>query len=130
MTAQICETCKWKDSKCYCSPNSTCSEYEPEIITRFEKIKSMDIEELSEWLDQYGQFEGSPWGTWWDKTYCDDCPSEIDYICDSEGESEWLTPCEFGWCELHGKCRYFEDLDDVPDNKKIIKMWLESEIEV
>ena len=31
MAAQICETCKWKDSKCYCSPNSTCTGYETEI---------------------------------------------------------------------------------------------------
>ena len=25
--AQICETCEWKDGKCYCSPNSTCEGY-------------------------------------------------------------------------------------------------------
>lgn len=29
MAAQICETCKYKDSKCYCSPNSTCEGYVP-----------------------------------------------------------------------------------------------------
>ena len=28
MAAQICETCKWKDARCYCSPNSTCEGYE------------------------------------------------------------------------------------------------------
>ncbi len=31
MAAQICETCKWKDGKCYCSPNSTCEGYETDI---------------------------------------------------------------------------------------------------
>ena len=30
MAAQICETCKWKDARCYCAPNSTCEGYEPE----------------------------------------------------------------------------------------------------
>ena len=30
MAAQICETCEWKDGKCYCAPNSTCESYEPE----------------------------------------------------------------------------------------------------
>ena len=30
MAAQICESCKHKyDSRCYCSPNSTCGKYEP-----------------------------------------------------------------------------------------------------
>lgn len=30
MASQICETCKWKDARCYCAPNSTCEGYEPE----------------------------------------------------------------------------------------------------
>ena len=30
MAAQICESCEHKyDSRCYCSPNSTCGKYEP-----------------------------------------------------------------------------------------------------
>jgi len=28
MAAQICETCKHKKDRCYCSPNSTCDKYE------------------------------------------------------------------------------------------------------
>lgn len=31
MAAQICETCKYKDGKCYCAPNSTCEGYEPKV---------------------------------------------------------------------------------------------------
>lgn len=31
MAAQICETCKKKDDKCYCAPNSTCEAYYPKI---------------------------------------------------------------------------------------------------
>ncbi len=29
MAAQICENCKHKHDRCYCSPNSTCDKYEP-----------------------------------------------------------------------------------------------------
>ena len=29
MAAQICETCKKKDNRCYCPPNSTCEGYVP-----------------------------------------------------------------------------------------------------
>ena len=129
MAAQICDICKHKKEPCYCAPNSTCSRYEMRNINQYDKIKSMNINELSEWLDQYGQFDGSPWMEWWNDNYCSKCPSEIGYITDSSGENEWKTPCEFGWCELHDKCKFFEDLEDVPDNKEIIKMWLESEID-
>ena len=29
MAAQICETCKHRDKRCYCAPNSTCGGYVP-----------------------------------------------------------------------------------------------------
>lgn len=51
MTAQICETCKKKDARCYCAPNSTCSGYEKRTMTRFEKIKLMDVEEMAETIN-------------------------------------------------------------------------------
>lgn len=47
MAAQICETCKKKDNRCYCAPNSTCEAYEPRASTNFEKIKLMSIEEMT-----------------------------------------------------------------------------------
>ena len=31
MAAQICEYCKHKNSGCYCSPNSTCNDYEADV---------------------------------------------------------------------------------------------------
>jgi len=35
MAAQICENCKHKHDRCYCSPNSICDKYEPvEMVTR------------------------------------------------------------------------------------------------
>jgi ATP-dependent helicase/DNAse subunit B len=36
---------------------------------------------------------------------------------------------ECTYCELENKCRFFQELDDVPDNKEMIKMWLEEEAE-
>ncbi len=129
MAAQICETCKKKGGRCYCAPNSTCKGYEKRIITQFEKFQLMDIEKLSEWLDKNGQFDSSPWMNWWNECYCNKCPSETGYITDFGGEYEWQTPCEFAWCELHDKCKFFQNMDEVPDNKEIIKMWLESEVE-
>ena len=47
MSAQICETCKNKDKRCYCAPNSTCSDYE-EINTKhtvFDKFRSINMED-------------------------------------------------------------------------------------
>ena len=96
-------------------------------MTNYKKIQSMNIKELSEWLDQYGQFDNSPWINWWDSTYCSKCPSETGYIPDNQGEHVWNVPCEFSWCELHDKCKFFQELDDVPNTKNIIKMWLEAE---
>ena len=96
-------------------------------MTRFEKIKLMNIDELAEWIDHYGQFDSSPWMEWWDITYCKKCSSEIGYIIDHSGENEWQTKCEFAWCELHDKCKFFQDMNEVPSSKEIVKMWLECE---
>ena len=93
------------------------------MATQIEKIKSMDINELSEWLDKYGQFDGSPWMDWWDERYCKNCESVVGEFLDSNREHK------FAWCELHDKCRFFEEFDEVPDNKEIIRSWLESEAE-
>ena len=32
MAAQICETCEYRYEECYCSPNSTCKDYEPDAV--------------------------------------------------------------------------------------------------
>ena len=123
MAAQICETCKKKGSRCYCPPNSTCGAYEPRTLTQFEKIKMMDIDEFTKWLDENGQFDGSPWITWFDDKYCKNCEPVICRFEDSRREHS----C--GWCELEGKCKYFTEMDDIPGNKEIIKMWLEAKDE-
>ena len=92
-------------------------------MKQFEKFKNMDINQLSEWIDEYGQFDSSPWMSWFDQKYCKNCE---DIMCKYEdGESEF--PCSY--CEVYDICKFFPDLDEVPDNKMIIKMWLESEVE-
>lgn len=93
-------------------------------MTRFEKMKLMNIDEISIWLDKYGQFDTSPWIQWWDQCYCDKCESIIGRLPDF-GNKE----CEFSWCEVEHKCKYFPDMSEVPENRDIIKMWLESEDE-
>lgn len=49
--AQICETCKYKDGKCYCSPNSTCKGYEPEVdvneYANFNKLADLYIKDTA-----------------------------------------------------------------------------------
>ena len=92
-------------------------------MTVFDGMKSKNIDEFAEWLDKYGQFDGSSWMEWFDSNYCSKCEPIMCHYKVSEIE----IPCS--WCELNDKCKYFPDMDHSPDNKDIIKMWLESESE-
>ena len=87
-----------------------------------DKLKSQTVDEFIDWLDEYCRFEGSPWIQWWNENYCSKCPAMIGKYEDSDRE------LEFSWCELHDKCKFFPDMDEVPDSKQIIRMWLESEV--
>lgn len=89
-------------------------------MTMFDKIKDMSINELTEFLMQFN--EGfTPWMDWFSDTYCNNCSPQYHKLHDDMDEQE------FAWCELHDSCKYFQDMDDVPDIKQTIKMWLESE---
>ena len=93
-------------------------------MTVFEKnIKTMNINEFAEWLDQIGIYDGSPWMNWWNDTYCSKCESVRACMVDNGREME------FAWCELHNKCRFFQNMNTIPDTKQIIKLWLERECE-
>ncbi len=92
-------------------------------MTIFEKIKAMNIDELAKWLDEQCPHDVDPCVTWWDNTYCKNCESVTAKYDDS------CIDMEFAWCELHGKCRFFQDMDEVPDTVQITKMWLESEVQ-
>ena len=111
-------------------------------MTNFKRIQSMNIDELAEWLDENGQFDTAPWSEWFSKTYCEKCESIKCRYADAE-EKLGFTPYLFGsysgdlecaYCELADdsgikRCRFFPELDDVPDNKKTIEMWLIEEAE-
>ena len=98
-------------------------------MTNFEYLKSLSLDDLAEWLDTHGQFDGSPWLSWFDKTYCKNCESikcNIEDKADELGfKPPWLGPTiECAYCELEKKCKFFPELSEEPDNKEILKMWL------
>ena len=88
----------------------------------FDNIQNKNIDEFAEWLDKHCTPDDAPWHKWYDENYCKKCEPEISHIIELDRD------CEFAWCELYGKCRFFQSADDVPDSKQIIKMWLESEV--
>ena len=92
-------------------------------MNNFEKIKSMTIEELTDWIDKYGQFDVSPWMEWFDKTYCKNCES----IKSHSKQYNFNTEISYAYCELHDNCKFFPDIEYIPDNKDIIRMWLDAE---
>lgn len=95
-------------------------------ITNFEKLKSMTIDELADWLDKYSQYEDSPWATWFNNTYCNKC-EPIKCAVDEKNAFFPGHTVDCAYCELEHKCKHFPELEDVPDNKAVIKMWLEEE---
>ncbi len=110
-------------------------------ISNFKRLQSMSVEELADWLDKNGNFDDSPWLIAFNEKYCEKCDSIKCKYADAEkvlGFSPLLydgsiwsgtAEVECAYCEVYNKCRYFENLDDIPDNKEVIKMWLEEEAE-
>jgi hypothetical protein len=92
-------------------------------MNNFDKLKSLDIDKLAEWLDENGQYDTAPWSLWFDKQYCKNCE---DIICKSPDDSRQYR-CAY--CEIYDKCKFFPEIDDVPNSKDVIKMWLEAEVE-
>lgn len=89
-------------------------------MTNYEMLKNKTVDELIDWLDEY-VINDSPWISYFDNKYCKKC--EPIHCEDGDCGSN-----DYGWCELNNKCRFFQDMDGIPDNKQIIKMWLEREI--
>ena len=90
-------------------------------MTNYEHITSLSLDQLTEWLVQNASWEDSPWSGWFDSNYCSKCEPEYGTIVDTGRKAK------FAWCELHDKCKFFTKLEDIPDDKEIIKMWLEVE---
>ena len=87
----------------------------------FDNMKNMSIDEMVEWLDKNWTTDYAPWIMWWDEYFCQKCKPVI-YT-----SPDWDVDMEYSYCEVNGNCRYFKNLNKIPDNKQIIKMWLESE---
>lgn len=92
-------------------------------MTHFEQFKNMSIDELAAWLDKHGEFDGSPWNTWWDQNYCSKCEPIECYL------QEYFRPIHCSWCELEHKCKFFPDIDGIPGNNDVIKMWLQTTVQ-
>ena len=90
-------------------------------MTNFEKLKSMNEEEISEFLDSTANIDDTPWIVWFNKKYCENCETIRSY------ERTPDVYYDSTYCEVNGNCRYFQDKDDIPDNKEMIELWLESE---
>ena len=86
----------------------------------FDSIKDKNIDELAEWINEHLQFDFAPWWRHWDENYCGKCEPVV--FTDDEGDKT-----VFAYCEHYGNCRYFNEMDEIPDHKQVIKMWLESE---
>lgn len=88
-------------------------------MNNFEKFKSMTIDELADWIDKYGQFDNSPWLEYFNTKYCENCES---IKCTRNEKTDLCA-----YCELHDCCKFFPDLNYVPEVRDTIKLWLESE---
>lgn len=92
-------------------------------MTVFESLKTKNIDELARWINKKDTLSDYPWIRWFDKNYCRKCETVFAIVEPFDHE------CECAWCEAHKKCKYFQDMVDIPNNEEIIKLWLESEAE-
>ena len=86
-------------------------------MTVYEFFQTKSINEIAEWFSEHWPSDGAPWTMWFDETYCQNCESEIGYYDNRE--------MEFGYCELYGKCRFFNK--HILYDSVVVEMWLESE---
>lgn len=95
-----------------------------ETQTNFEKFfKSLNIETISDFLSHINSIDTAPWTLWFDKNYCSKCPA-IECYCEYFHRN---VSCAY--CELEHKCKFFDELSEVPNIKEIIKLWLQAEAE-
>ena len=92
-------------------------------MTVFEQLKSMNIDEFASWFEKNCTHDYDPAIKWWNERYCSKC--EPLKVMASYLEHE----IEVSWCEINDKCKFFQNMNKVPDNTQMIKMWLESEVE-
>ena len=98
-------------------------------MTVFENIKTKNIDELAEWFSENYMFDEAPYWKYFDDNYCKGCKPEIVLVESLNRDIDSDREMECAWCELNHKCKFFQEMNEIPDNKQIIKMWLLSECE-
>lgn len=103
-------------------------------MTNFAKFKIMTIDELADFLDKFGQFDGTPWSEWFGHHYCDNCESIRCKHAETEEKLGILPPSYRGevdcaYCELNDQCKFFPQIEGIPENREVIKMWLNKEVD-
>ena len=93
-------------------------------MTVFDCIKNKNIDELADWINEHFAFDNAPYWHFWDENYCNKCESI------ETGTNVFGYPLMQAYCELTNNCRFFKDKKGIPNDKQIIKMWLESEEKV
>lgn len=91
-------------------------------MTVFENALTKNINEFAEWLVKYCVSDSASWWNFWDNNYCKKCESVKAYVPAFDRE------VECAWCELNNnKCKFFPNMNAMPTEEEICKMWLESE---
>lgn len=83
-----------------------------------------DKENIINFLIDLHNYDFGPWTEWFDKKYCSKCEmikSRVKELGDREHD--------VAFCELNGKCKFFEELGRLLEEKDVIEMWLESDCE-
>ena len=91
-------------------------------MTVFSDIKSKKIDEFVDWLYEHFRHTEAPWYEWYEENYCSEC-EPVERI---ESTNDFGYKIECAYCELNGNCRFFKEMEEVPDIKQIIKLWLKS----
>lgn len=92
-------------------------------MTKFEELQKLNLEQTVEWLSKCYNLIDAPWDRWFSETYCKKCEAIHAFV------PEFKRDVSCAFCELNKKCKYFTELGHVPNNKDVIKLWLESEAE-
>ena len=86
-------------------------------MTNKEKLQSLSLDDLTDWLYAHGKLENTPWMKWFDTNYCSKCESEIVVLANHR-----KVECAF--CEHHNYCQFLGESVDIADAHTVIKLWL------
>ena len=94
----------------------------------------MSLECFADWLDKNSCCDDAAWSNFFNEEYCKKCEAIKCTYADAK-EILGIQAFSYGgnvdcaYCEVYGKCKFFPEIDDIPSNKDIIKLWLEGEAE-